>query len=89
VTLNYELLGASEAEHIRRQRLLDLEADHFRFVLDLEELPDDADPSPLLARIADVERRIALHRQALSLPVRVTTLDEANSGREFPGTESS
>jgi hypothetical protein len=73
--LNYELLGGPQAEHIRRQRLLDLEADHYRFVLDLDELPDGADPSPIMAKLADVERRIALHRRALNLPEMVTAPD--------------
>jgi hypothetical protein len=72
MTLNYELLGEGQAEHIRRQRLLDLEADHFRYVLDIEELPDGANSSPTLEKIADIERRIELHRQALGLPVAVT-----------------
>jgi hypothetical protein len=74
--LNYELLGGPQADHIRRQRLLDLEADHFRFVLDAEELPDDADPSPIMAKLADVERRIGLHRRALGMPVTVTASNE-------------
>lgn len=77
MSLNYELLGEPQAEHIRRQRLLDLEADHFRFVLDLEELPTEADSGQLMAKIGDVERRIALHRRALGMPVPVTTPDEA------------
>ena len=76
MSLNYELLGGSQAEHLRRQRLLDLEADHYRFVLDVEELPEGADPAPILAKLADVERRIALHRRALGMPEPVTTPDE-------------
>jgi hypothetical protein len=89
MTLHYELLGEKQAEHLRRQRLLDLEGDHYRFLLDLEELPDEVDPSPILARVADVERRIALHRKALNLPVTVTALNEQDPAPGFPGTESS
>lgn len=79
MSLNYELLGSPQAEHIRRQRLLDLEADHFRFVLDAEELPDGADPGPIMDKLADVERRIGLHRQALGMPVTVMVPEEVDA----------
>jgi hypothetical protein len=75
VSLNYELLGEAQAEHLRKQRLLDLEADHFRFVLDAEEVPPGEDAGPIMAKLADVERRIALHRQALGLSVDVLKID--------------
>lgn len=75
MSLNYELLGGPQAEHIRKQRLLDLEADHYRYVLDAEELPEDADPTPIMAKLADVERRIALHRRALGMSEQVSTPD--------------
>lgn len=80
MALNYELLDEGRAEHLRRQRLLDLEADHFRFVLDLDELPPGADPEALMSRLADIERRIVLHREALGLPVMVVTPDDVVSG---------
>lgn len=79
MSLNYEMLGQSQAEHLRQQRLLDLEADHFRFVLDVEELPEGVDPSPIMAKLADVERRIALHRRALGMPELVTVPEEAGA----------
>jgi hypothetical protein len=88
VSLNYELLGKPEAEHIRRQRLLDLEADHYRFVLDLEELPTEAESGQLLAKLSDVERRIVLHRQALGLPLTVTAPDD-EPVPEHSGSETS
>lgn len=81
MSLNYELLGEAQAEHLRRQRLLDLEADHFRYTLDLEELDASGNPdrkalNDVLTRLTEVERRIALHRQRLGMPVEVTTADE-------------
>lgn len=79
MSLNYELLGSPQADHIRRQRLLDLEADHFRFVLDAEELPDGADSGLIMEKLADVERRIKLHRQALGLPETVMMPDEVET----------
>jgi hypothetical protein len=78
MAVRYQLLGDAQADHIRRQRLLDLEADHFRFVLDVEELPDGVDPAPIMEKIADVERRIEMHRQALGLPEVVTTPEGAD-----------
>ena len=88
MSLNYELLGNTQAEHLRRQRLLDLEADHYRFVLDAEELPPGGDAGPIMAKLADIERRIVLHRQALRMPVEVLTEDaHVTPGR--PDAESS
>lgn len=77
MSLNYELLGPTQATHIRMQRLLDLEADHFRFVLDAEELHDGADMGELRNKLADIERRIKLHRQALDLPDVVVMPEES------------
>lgn len=88
MSLNYELLGDTQAEHLRKQRLLDLEADHYRYVLDAEELAPGEDAGPIMAKLAEIERRIALHREALGLPVTVLAADE-EATLEQPGAETS
>ena len=85
MSLNYELLGETAAQHLRRQRLLDLEADHFRLVLDVEETPDGVEPSAsILEKISDVERRINLHREALGMEVGVHRQDTDPASAEIP-----
>lgn len=76
MALSYQLLGNEQAEHLRRQRLLDLEADHFRFVLDVEESGADGDLTAILAKINDVERRIKIHRKSLGLPEFVSSEED-------------
>lgn len=74
MTLTYRLLGESQAEHLRKQRLLDLEADHYRFLLDLEELPEGVEPPPdLMTKLSDVEYRIQVHSRALGLASEITS----------------
>lgn len=78
MSLSYELLGEPQATHIRKQRLLDLEADHFNCVLDAEELPEGMTvPAALMDKIADIERRIRLHREALGMSTEVRESDHA------------
>jgi hypothetical protein len=87
MTVKYALLLKPQADHIRKQRLLDLEADHWRFMLDLEELPEDVpdtETEPIFIRLADVERRIMLHRQALGLPDIAITTEETLPVAEDP-----
>lgn len=80
MSTTYEMLGVEGATHIRKQRLLDLEADHYRFMLDLQELPPDADGSAVLQQIAEIERRIAVHRTALGMEP-VVTVDPSTEDR--------
>jgi hypothetical protein len=87
MSLNYELLGDQQAKHLRRQRLLDLEADHFRCVLDIEESPEGVDLRLAMKKISDVERRIKLHRRALDMPEDVVTADDDKSTPGIPDVE--
>ena len=67
MSMTYELLSKEQAVHLRRQRLLDLEADHWRYAMDLEEAdPNSPEYMKTATAIQEVERRIALHRKALS-----------------------
>lgn len=69
--MNTDYVYLSEASKVRilEQRIFDLEADHWRYRLDLEEAPPGADTTAAVARIVDVERRIDLHGRALNAMV--------------------
>lgn len=60
--MQYRTLPDDALRELRVQRVQALEADHYRVVLGLEEAPDDADAQ---ARLVDIERRIAVHCDAL------------------------
>lgn len=63
----YTVLSDEDKTALRMHRLHGLEADHFRHALALEEANDNADREQLTVEMADVARRIAVHRAVLHL----------------------
>lgn len=63
----YELTPVNFAD-LRRQRLLALEADHYKLTLLLDESSDEAEIEQLCNRQNEIERRITAHRTALVTP---------------------
>lgn len=61
--MEYALLTPGHLDQLRRERMLELEADHARAGLVLQEVPTDRQA---LADRAELERRIRLHREELS-----------------------
>lgn len=62
--MDYCHLTAQEATALRHKRLRDLEGDHYWLRLTQEEMPDNPQ---VLADLTELERRIALHRDALGI----------------------
>jgi hypothetical protein len=48
------------------ERLANLETDHYRISLQLEEISDDSERSPLHQQRHELERRMNIHLRALS-----------------------
>lgn len=60
--MNYHELAPGDYANLRRQRLLALEADHYKLALLIEESNDDDEIAQLHTRQGEIERRIAAHR---------------------------
>jgi hypothetical protein len=67
VSHTYLVLSDEDKTALRMQRLRGLEADLFRHELELEEAADNAVRESVALGIADLQRRIAIHRVALHL----------------------
>lgn len=73
---NYLALSEEDQAALRMHRLRALEADHYRHALELEEANDYTTREQLTVEMADVQRRIDVHRAVLHLddaPLRTTT----------------
>lgn len=57
----YRELRQDQQTKILRERVLNLEADHFRLRLALDEEGDETERATILERITECERRIAVH----------------------------
>lgn len=62
--MDYTHLTAEQADELRHRRVLDLEIEHYRVKLTLEETPEN---EPAHMDLAELERRIALHRAELGI----------------------
>lgn len=80
--MDYSHLTAGQAEELRHRRVLDLEIDHYRVKLALEEDPGD---EKAYLDLAELERRIELHRAELGIVL--PPLDGV--GPEMPDTPGS
>jgi hypothetical protein len=60
--MQYTLLTPDHLDRLRRERVLELEADHARAGFALQESPKDRQA---LADRAELERRIGIHREEL------------------------
>lgn len=58
----YSLIGQSEMERLRQERLASLELDHYRHTLLLREATNSREQSALRTELADLERRMAIHQ---------------------------
>lgn len=84
MALNYQLLNEDSATFLRRQRLLDLETEHYSLILETEEWPPGFEDKATLQKLHDVEMRIGIHRQALGLSpeVRIAEPEQADESTE-------
>lgn len=57
----YVELHETHRDQLKRERVLALEGDHFRTVLELDETADEKGRAVLIARLSDLERRIDVH----------------------------
>lgn len=60
----YEFVNADAASQLRAERIHHLEVQHFRLALELEEAPGIP---AIVTQMAELERRIGVHRNALGL----------------------
>lgn len=80
----YEFINKEAADELRAQRIHHLEAQHYRLMLELEETPGN---ERIVAEVAEVERRIELHRRVLGLTPLATP--EQNNGQSTDDVISS
>lgn len=82
---NYQTLTTADSVELARQRVHELEAEHFRMRLRLAEASSTQEQTDIAAMITDLERRIAIHTEA---PADARDLDEGErDGRD--GDDSS
>jgi hypothetical protein len=72
----YQLLKGDDERALRLERLGNLETEHCRVGLRLEEA-DSADTAALLAQRQDLERRMNVHLKALAPPAAAVTAEPA------------
>jgi hypothetical protein len=75
----YQLLTGPNEHSLRIERLGDLETDHYRISLRLEEVTDDAERATLLKQRHELERRMNIHLRALSPTPEETSPAESNT----------
>lgn len=79
--MEYQLLTPRDLVQLRRERLLGLEADHFRARLLLAENPED---SQAQKDIAELARRVECHRQVLD-PAPEASVPDMSEAEEYTG----
>jgi aspartate aminotransferase-like enzyme len=84
--MDYTLLSPDIFAQLRTQRMLDLEADHFRVELRRREALDPAEVDALVAQQAEIERRYSVHQET---PVANTTeaASHSTAATDHPTTE--
>jgi hypothetical protein len=82
----YQSLNPAGLAELRRQRVHELECEHGRNSLLLEELPAESSAAAgLLAQLAELERRIALHLHVLAGDGSPVTPGGAAGGTDHGG----
>ena len=69
----YEFINRDAADQLRAERIHHLEVQHYRLGLELEEVPDN---EGIKGQMAEIERRIELHRRILGLAPLATPEQE-------------
>jgi hypothetical protein len=64
--MSYTLLVEDQRDQLKRERVLALEADYYRLVLLLDEETDPDEAVRIGTRLADLERRIAVHLRGVA-----------------------
>lgn len=70
----YEFIDKNSASQLRAERIHHLEAQHFRLGLELEEVPGN---EGIKGQMAEIERRIDMHRRILGA-APLNTLEQEN-----------
>lgn len=75
--MDYSLLTSDIFTQLRTQRMLDLEAEHFRAELRRRESVDPAETDALVAQQTEIERRYSVHVASAAS----ASVDETPGGR--------